>query len=130
MTDIVNVISGFDGLLSLGAASSEEIKKAEAELSVSFAKDYKKYTSAFGAVAFEGKEFTGAVQPAHLNVVKVTESARKITPTAKPDWYVVLDPHLDGIIIWQDKAGRIYQTEPGKEPVKVAESLVKYITKA
>lgn len=129
MTGITDVIRGFDGLLSLGTVSSKEIKKAETELAVSFAKDYKEYTSAFGAIAFGGKEFTGVVQPAHLNVVTVTESARKITPTAKPDWYVVMDPHFDGTIIWQDRDGKIYQTDPGKEPKKIAECLEEYMVK-
>lgn len=130
MSSIVDTIQSFDGLLSLNRVNNEEIEKAESVLSVSFAPEYKDYTSAFGAVAYGGKEFTGVVQPAHLNVIKVTEAARKITPEAGSDWYVVTDPHFDGIIIWQDKDGIIYQTEPGKKPEKVSESLEEYMMRA
>lgn len=124
---IVSAIKSFEDLLSLGAVSDAEIRKAEQELSVAFASEYKKYTSVFGAVSLNGYEFTGAVQPANLNVVSVTQAARQITPIAAPDWYVVLDPHFDGIMIWQDKKGCIYRTEPGKDPIKVAENLETYI---
>ena len=127
MNSIVDIIRTFDGLLFLEAVSDEDIEKAESLLSVSFAPEYKKYTSTFGAVAYGGKEFTGVVQPPHLNVVTVTEAARKITPQASPDWYVVMDPHFDGIIIWQDKDGIIYQTDPDKETKKVAQSLAEYM---
>lgn len=127
MSNIVDTVHSFKGLLSLGAVDVTEIEKAESELGLSFAPEYKAYTSAFGAVAFDGKEFTGAVKPANLNVVTVTKAARNITPNAKSDWYVVMDPHFDGIIIWQDKAGVVYQTEYGKEPKKVADSLSEYM---
>lgn len=130
MAEIVDAIQSFDGLLSLGAVDPSEIEKAESELALSFAREYKDYTSTFGAISFGGKEFTGAVQPANLNVVSITKAARNITPTAKPDWYVVLDPHFDGIIIWQDNTGAIYQTEPGREPRKVSESLIEYMKNA
>ena len=127
MAGIVDTIRSFDGLLSLGPVEASEIEKAEAELSVSFAPEYIEYTSAFGAVSFGGKEFTGAVEPPSLNVVAVTKAARDITPAAQSDWYVVMDPHFDGIIIWQDNKGQIFQTEPGREPKKVAESLMQYM---
>ena len=129
MAGIVDTIRSFDGLLSLGPVEASEIEKAEAELSVSFAPEYIEYTSTFGAVSFGGKEFTGAVEPPSLNVVTVTQSARSITPTAKPDWYVVMDPHFDGIIIWQDNKGQIFQTEPGREPKTIAQSLTEYVCK-
>ena len=127
MNGIVDAIRSFEGLLSLGAVSADDIRSAETELSVSFAPEYKEYTTAYGAVSFNGKEFTGAVQPLHLSVVAATRSARSITPAAGPEWYVVMDPHIDGIIIWQDPEGTIYQTEPGKDPVKVAENLESYM---
>ena len=121
--NIVKTIRSFDSLLSLGPVSLSDIEHAEKALSVTFTQEYKDYTSALGAVSFSGNEYTGAVQAAHLSVVRATQSGRKITPSAKPDWYVVMDPHIDGIIFWQSPEGIIYQTEPGKEPKKVAESL-------
>ncbi len=127
MSNIVNVIRGFDGLHYLGVVDDADIKKAESELAVRFSPEYKEYTSVFGAVTFGGAEYTGAVKPTHLSVVDVTRSARKITPSAKPEWYVVMDPHFDGIIIWQDESGNIYQTEPAKAPKKIAESLEEYM---
>lgn len=129
MANIVDIINKIDGLLSLGTVDLSDIEKAEAELSVSFSPEYKKYTAAFGAISYAGKDFTGAVKPVSLNVVDITKAARSITPTAKPDWYVVMDPHYDGIIVWQDKNGKIYQTEPGREPIQVAGSLAEYMVK-
>ncbi len=127
MIGIIDSIRKQKGLLSIGTVDSKDIQKAETELAVSFAPEYKEYTSTFGAVSFGGTEYTGVVQADHLNVVAVTKAARKIAPEAHQDWYVVLDPHFDGIVIWQDKEGKIYQTEPNKEPIKIAENLETYM---
>ena len=129
MIGITDTIQRFDGLRSLGAVCASDIEKAEKELAVSFSPEYKEYTAAFGAVSFGGREFTGVVKPVSLDVVVVTKAARSITPDAKPDWYIVMDPHFDGIMIWQSGEGCIYQTEPGKEPRKIAESLEAYMKK-
>ena len=130
MDSIVEMLHKCEGLLSLGKVESSDIEKAETELSVSFAPEYREYTSSFGAVSLGGKEYTGAVKPANLNVVGVTKSARSITPSAKANWYVVMDPHFDGVIIWQDGEGKIYQTAPGTVPKEVAKSLAEYMFKA
>ena len=130
MKSIIQTLHGIEGLLTLGPVDAHEITKAETELAVSFSPEYKDYTQTFGAVSFNGKDFTGVVQPASLSVVEVTRAARKITPAASPEWYVVMDPHFDGIIIWQGKDGMIYQTGPGMQPEKVAETLEEYMRKA
>lgn len=127
---ILETLHAISGLLSLGPVSDADIDRSEKELSVSFAPEYRKYTSEFGAVAFGGKEFTGAVQPEYLNVVAVTKAARTITPNYRPDWYVVMDPHIDGIIVWQGGEGKIYQSEPGKESRIIADSLEEYMKKS
>ena len=125
--EIVETIRSFDGLRALGTVSLSDIEKAEAELSVSFSSDYKKYTSTFGAISVKGMELTGVVAPAYLNVVAVTKSARRISPSAKHDWYVLMDPHIDGIVIWQDKEGKVYQTAPNCVATEIASSLSEYL---
>lgn len=127
MKSITQLIDGLENRLVLGRIPDEAVSEAEKKLNVRFAKEYRQYTKAFGAVSIGGSEYTGAVSDPNLDVVRVTESARQITPQAGEKWYVIEDPHIDGIIIWQDENGQIYKTAPGLEPQKIAESFAEYI---
>ena len=128
MDDIEKMVDRIKDLSSLGHVNDNEILKAEEELSISFSPEYKKYTSEYGAISFGEYELSGVVQSNHLNVVSLTEAARAITPQAHPDWYVIMDPCIEGIIIWQGAEGTIYQTEPNKPTRQLAESLAEYIS--
>ena len=127
MSRIINEIKKLNDVLSLGPVSHEAIINAEEKLGLHFTKEYSEYTAAFGAVSVNGTEYTGAVDPVNLNVVDITKSARSITDNVPDDWYVVMDPHIDGIIIWQNKQGEIYQTAPNTKHKKIADSLADYI---
>ena len=41
--------------------------------------------------------------------------------------YVIENTCVDGIIIWQDTIGSIYQTQPNLKPKKIADSLAEYV---
>ena len=127
MSRIVSEIKKMEGVLSLNPAKSDIISSAENQLDLKFSDEYKEYTSTYGAISINGTEYTGVVDDINLNVVMVTRSARAITTNIPIDWYVVMDSHIDGIIIWQNHNGIIYQTEPHKEPQKVSDTLLDYI---
>ena len=50
-------------------------------------------------------------------------------PFVPDDWYVLENAGIDGIIIWQDKTGRIYQTMPNGQKEYIADSLAEYLDK-
>jgi len=41
--------------------------------------------------------------------------------------YVVEEVHVDGLVIWQDESGQVYQTIPGSLPQKIANTLSDYL---
>lgn len=41
--------------------------------------------------------------------------------------YVIENTGVDGIMIWQDTKGKIYQTKPESKPKKIVDSLAEYI---
>ena len=52
-----------------------------------------------------------------------------MNPFVPDDWYVVENAGIDGIIIWQDKTGRIYQSMPNGQKEYIANSLAEYLDK-
>lgn len=63
-----------------------------------------------------------------LDVVDVTKNNREHINDMVKDMYVVEEINIDGIVIWQDVTGRIYETCPGCEkPKPIYNSLVEYL---
>lgn len=108
--------------------SEEEIKDAEIALGVSFANDYRKYLEEIGLACFDGHELTGLTKTARLNVIDVTQEYREELGNMVSSWYVVEEVGLDGIIIWQSSDGAVYATMSNSKSLKIAESLVEYIS--
>ncbi len=127
MSRIVDVINSLPDLLPLKPASSTQITDAEIQLRVSFADEYKDYLTSFGAIMADGIELTGIAKSDHRNVVFITKRERGLNPNVPNTMYVVEDTHIDGIVIWQDTKGFVYQTQPDSCPKKIAESLADYI---
>lgn len=127
MNELVEMIKSLPNLLSLKPATADQIKDAEAQLGVNFAGDYKEYLANFGAVIADGMELSGIAKSEHRNVVSLTKRARGLTPKIAPAMYVIEDLCIDGIIIWQDSDGLIFQTSPNTEPKQIATSLADYI---
>ena len=109
-------------------ASKEMIEKAEEELGVRFADDYREYLSQFGAVSCGGHELTGLSADPTLDVVVVTKGNLEKNKKVKLPLYVVEETHLDGIVIWQSSSGEIYKTEYKDVPEKIFESLEEYVS--
>lgn len=127
MSKIIEIIRDLPELLSTGAASNESIESAEKELGLKFAPEYKEYLEAFGSVLADDVEITGIAKSKNRNVVFTTKREWELNPQVEHNMYVVENLAIDGIIIWQDETGSIYESIPNKKVEKVADSLSEYI---
>ena len=112
--------------LSGSGAGEEEIAAAAAELGLEFAPEFCEYLKAFRVATSDGHEFTGLVSSARLNVVDVTQKLRAINEAVPHSCYVVEEVQTDGIVIWQDSTGTVYNSMRGCPLEKVAGSLAEY----
>lgn len=128
MKKIVDLINSLPEMLPLKPATEVQITDAELQLRVRFADEYKEYLKAFGAIMADGIELTGIAKSEYRNVVSLTKKERELNFKVPNTMYVIENTCVDGIIIWQDTAGIVYQTSPGIEPVKIASSMYEYIT--
>lgn len=127
MKKIIEVINSLPELLPLKAATPMQITDAELQLRVSFSDEYKEYLSAFGAIMADGIELSGIAKSEHRSVVSLTKKEWELNPKVPHTMYVVENTCVDGIIIWQDTTGEVYQTYPNHTPKKIADSLQDYI---
>lgn len=109
-------------------ASVIQIEQAEKVLGLKFALDYKEYLHEFGAISVGGHELTGFSADENLDVVKITQKHRQNNNIGK-NLYVIEEAHIDGIVIWQDSDGIIYEADPRSKIKKIASSLIEYIFK-
>lgn len=127
MHTIIKTIKELPDLLALKAASKTEITDAELQLRVTFADEYKEYLLVYGAILATGIELTGITKSEYRNVVSCTKQEWGLNPLVPRSMYVVENAGIDGIIIWQDGAGTIYETSPNIAPKQIANSLEEYI---
>lgn len=127
MVRIVELINSLPDMLPLNPATKIQITDAELQLRVRFSDEYKDYLTAFGAIMADGIELTGITKSEHRNVVSLTKKERELNPKVPNTMYVIENTCVDGIIIWQNTAGIIYQTMPNSAPKKIASSLREYI---
>lgn len=127
MTNIMDKFGALPEFCSLTGVSEEQIASAEIALARRFADDYREYLAHMGIATANGHEFTGICNSKRLNVVDVTLSERSIHPDIPQDWYVLEEANIDGIVIWQSSTGEIFQTQPGRETIKLADSICDYL---
>ena len=125
--DIVELINSKDNLISLSPISMEKIKESEKKLELKFNEEYKKYVTTFGAIVYDGHELTGICKTTRLNVINVTKEETQYNNFVPKDWYVIESLGIDGIVIWQNEIGEIYQTIPNENIKKIYDSLYEYI---
>lgn len=128
MKKIVDLINSLPEVLPLKPVTEVKIAEAELLLRVRFADEYREYLKAFGAIMADGIELTGIAKSEYRNVVSLTKKERELNSKVPNTMYVIENTYVDGIIIWQDTDGIVYQTSPGTEPVRIASSLYEYIT--
>ena len=126
MASIVELMQKQPDLCSMEGASEESIINAEVALGLSFAADYRQYIAAFGAASVVSHELTGICASKRLNVVDVTlmERAKTAIPS---NWYVLEQPNIDGIVVWQSSDSEIFQVNPNGIVYKIANSLIEYL---
>lgn len=124
---IIELIKSKNEVFTYSPATTDSVKQAEKELNVVFSKEYKDYIKSFGIAIFQGHELTGICNGKRLDVVRNTIEQRKLNPFVPKDWYVIECLNIDGIVIWQDKPGKVYQTSPSGTMILVGESIVKYL---
>jgi len=127
MENIVDALKSISDYIGSNGRTEVAISEAELSLDITFAEDYRQYLKMIGLACFDGHEFTGLTNLSRLDVVAVTKEQRAINKNIPMRWYVVEQANIDGIIIWQDEAGHVYQTSPSSQPVKIANSLLEYI---
>lgn len=127
MNDIISILNSKPMFRASKGATKEEITQAEKLLSLKFSKEYFHYLSTVGFGIYKGHELTGICKAKRLDVVNVTLEERTITSYIPADWYVVEQANIDGIVIWQNAKGEIYQTAPNAEPLKICDSLAEYV---
>ena len=127
MSKIVELINSLPDMLPLKPATEVQITDAELQLRVRFADEYKEYLAAFGAIMADGIELTGIAKSEHRNVVSLTKNERELNPKIPNTMYVIENTCVDGIMIWQDTEGVVYQTTPTSAPKKIASSLREYV---
>lgn len=128
MSAFVSVLGKYDDYVGMPqGATADDIASSEAALGLTFASEYVEYTKEVGAACADGHEFTGVVKSPRLNVVSVTKEAKEKNPNVIGGLYVVESLDVDGILIWQDKDGKVYESEYKGVPKLIATSLVEYI---
>lgn len=127
MTEIIKVIDNLENLLTLKKATTEAVENVEKELGLSLAEEYKEYLLNYGAIMADDIELTGIAKSKNRDVVQVTRREWEANEKIPHNLYVVENVGIEGIIIWQDETGKIYESSPNHEPKKIAESLAEYI---
>ena len=127
--NIISLIQSMADYICGKGATKEEIANCEKNLNTVFATDYKQYLEKFGLVCFDGRELTGICNSNRLHVVNVTFEERNKYSSDFQDWYVVEQTNIDGIVIWQDKDGIVYQVNANGSIDNTYPSLTEYIEK-
>ncbi len=108
-------------------ATETEIMNAEKELELFFSKEFISYTKEFGCASADGHEFLGVVKHKRLSVVEQTIQAREEILHLPLSLYAIEITGDDGIIIFQDKEGKVYGASAQHKVTKMADSLEEYL---
>ena len=127
MSKIIDVINGLENLLPLKPASVEAVENVEIELALPLAEEYKEYLLKYGAILADDVELTGIAKSKNRDVVQVTQREWSANAKINHNLYVVENIGIDGIVIWQDGTGKIYESTPNHEAKQIAGSLAEYI---
>ena len=125
--DILKMIAQQEDVLGTVPATDVQISKAENELGVIFANDYKKCIKEYGNLSVGDHELTGVCSTNENNVVEITREERQLNPEVPKDWYVIEQTDIDSVVIWQVESGEVYQSSLNFEAMKIADSLYEYL---
>lgn len=117
---IADIIAQKEDAVFGTGASVADVDRAEQQLGLQFASDYREYLKQYSLIMYDGHELTGISKSKHVNVVDVTLA--HVPERKSPDMYVLEDLGIDGIIIWQNSKGEVYMGNR-----KICNGLVEYI---
>ena len=126
MASFVNKIKLCEDYMALGGVSEHDVQKAEELLGLKFADDYRNYLIECGIATADGHEFTGIGKSKRLDVITNTLNKRSNNSQILSNMYVIEVVGIDGIVIWQDSEGYIYQSMKDGEFRKIADTLESY----
>lgn len=127
MSKIIDAIEKLEKILPLKPATEEDVKNVETALELSLANDYKEYVCTYGAILADKVELTGIAKSKNRNVVQVTKKEWELNDKIEHNLYVIENIGIDGLIIWQDGSGKIYESRPNHRATKIANSLAEYL---
>lgn len=128
MNELIEIMKRQPNFYTEKGVSATQIEQAEKLLGLNFSPDFKACLLEFGAVSVSGHDFTGFSADKNLDVVEVTQKNRQKINVEK-NLYVIEEAHIDGIVIWQDASGNVYETTPNSNVKKIANSLADYLLK-
>lgn len=127
MSRIVDVINSLNKVLALKPASTNDIDSIEIELALPLSDEYKEYLLNYGAIMADGIELTGFAKSKFRDVIQVTKREWANNPKVGHKLYVIENEGIDGIIIWQDSSGKVYESSPNRGATIIANSMSEYI---
>lgn len=111
MMNVIEKINGIPDLQHLEGCTNKQIEDAEKALGISFPDDYIAYVKAFGAISFYDTEWMGLNVDGYLNVVNATKQERELNPSFPPNFFVIENKGIDGLIVASDEQGHIYSVQ-------------------
>lgn len=127
MSKIIEVIEKLPELLPLKPATMKEIENAEIELALPLADEYKEYLLTYGAIMADDVELTGIAKSKNRDVVQVTKREWSANSKVAHNLYVIENVGIDGIIIWQNTRGQVFESRPNHSVTIIANSLAEYL---
>ena len=127
MTNIIETIHRLPDMEHAVPAGQDEILRAEHALGLRFAEEYRQYLSAFGAAWSDIIVISGILDAEDYHVVSLTQRMRSVNPDSPSTFYAIEDVGVDGLVIWQDHTGTVYQSIPNHPPVKIFDSLSAFL---
>lgn len=127
MSELIKALRCNPYFYAENGASVGQIEQAEKALGLEFAPDFKECLREFGAISVGSHELTGFSADRNLDIVEATRRNRQKHNVEKT-LYVIEETHIDGIVIWQDKGGAVYETGPNTSAKKIANSLTEYLS--
>ncbi len=127
MKTVIEQIEQQFRLFHAAGCSVEQVMEAEKQLGLWFADEYRNYVLKYGAISFGSQEFTGLNVEPYINVIDVTLQERGLRDKLPPDYYVVQQLGIEGLVILQHQCGAVYQMDESGNSSRIADSFSGYL---
>jgi hypothetical protein len=126
--NILTIVDQLKYKNKLSQCTKDEIDEAEQELGLVFADEYKELLLGYGSLETKHLLISSTLKNISVNVVTLTQQIRSIYDNLPKDLYVIMDSGVDGIIIFQDSKGKIYETSHDDTIMEAYDSLAHFIS--